>query len=87
MNRGVGWVLKDTNEVLLKCKCVGKVNEARSSCMLVFFLNFYSYFVHIPPLYMSEWSSKSIETKAIFTKIEMNNEWNVHFFQNIPLGI
>ena len=25
---------------------------------------------------------KSIETEAVFTKIEMNNEWNVNSFQN-----
>ena len=31
--------------------------------------------------------SKSIETEAIFTKREMNNEWNVYFFPNSALGI
>ena len=25
---------------------------------------------------------KSIETEAVFTKKEINNEWNVHFLQN-----
>ena len=27
--------------------------------------------------------SKSIKTKAVFTKTEMNNEWNIHFLQNM----
>ena len=26
--------------------------------------------------------SKSIKTKAVFTKAEMNNEWNINFLQN-----
>ena len=25
---------------------------------------------------------KNIETEAVFTKAEMNNEWNIHFHQN-----
>ena len=29
-----------------------------------------------------ELSWKSIETEAVFTKTEMNNEWNVDFLQN-----
>ena len=28
-------------------------------------------------------SFKSIKTEAVFTKIEMNNEWNFNFLQNI----
>ena len=27
--------------------------------------------------------SKSIETKAVFTEIEMNNEWNINFIQKV----
>ena len=30
---------------------------------------------------------KSIKTEALFTKIEMNNEWNVKFLKNCPFGI
>ena len=26
--------------------------------------------------------SKSIKTKIVFTKLEMNNEWNIHFLPN-----
>ena len=29
----------------------------------------------------------SIQTEAVFTNTEMNNEWNINFFQNSPLGI
>ena len=25
---------------------------------------------------------KKYQTEAVFTKIKMNNEWNIHFFQN-----
>ena len=32
-------------------------------------------------------SSKSIETKAVFTKTEVNNKWNVDFIQNDDLVI
>ena len=31
--------------------------------------------------------SKSIEIETVFTKTEMNNEWNVNFLQNSYLGI
>ena len=31
--------------------------------------------------------SKSIEPEAVFTKIEMNNNWSISFFQNSLLGI
>ena len=30
---------------------------------------------------------KTIEIEDVFTKTEMNNEWNVNFLQNSPLGI
>ena len=36
---------------------------------------------------ISKMCSKSIETEAIFTKTEMDNEWNVKFLQNSFLGI
>ena len=29
---------------------------------------------------------KTIETKAVFTKIEKSNEWNIHFLQNNSQG-
>ena len=29
---------------------------------------------------------KSIETEAVFTKTEMNNEWNINFRQNTDIG-
>ena len=32
-------------------------------------------------------SSKVIETEAVFTQTEMNNEWNINFLQNSPLDI
>ena len=28
---------------------------------------------------------KGIKTEVVFTKIEMNNEWNFNFLQNSPL--
>ena len=30
---------------------------------------------------------KSIATKAVYTKAEMNNEWNINFLKNNPRGI
>ena len=30
---------------------------------------------------------KNIETEAVFTKTEFNNEWNVNFIQKIALCI
>ena len=30
---------------------------------------------------------KTIETKVLFTKTQMNNEWNINFQQNSPLNI
>ena len=29
-----------------------------------------------------ELCSKSIETEAVFTETDMNNEWNINFLQN-----
>ena len=37
------------------------------------------------PIYEMCW--KSIKTKAVFANIEMNNDWNITFLQNSPLGI
>ena len=31
--------------------------------------------------------SKTIPTQAVFTMIEMNNEWNINFLQNSSLWI
>ena len=30
---------------------------------------------------------KCIKTKDVFTKTEINNEWNINFLHNSPLGI
>ena len=38
-------------------------------------------------MFIYEACSKSIKTEAIFTKIEMNNEWNVNFLQNTYVGM
>ena len=32
-------------------------------------------------------SSKSTGAEAVFSKTDMNNEWNISFLQNSPLGI
>ena len=31
--------------------------------------------------------SKSIKTKAVFVKTEINNEWNINFLRNTSLDI
>ena len=36
---------------------------------------------------MREVNKKSIKTGTVFTKTEMNNEWNVNFLKNIPVSI
>ena len=38
-------------------------------------------------VYMYKVCSKNIKSEAVFTKTEMNNDWNVNFIQESHLGI
>ena len=53
-----------------------------SLCFICFFYSF-----NIFPNNMFILYSKSIKIKAVFTKTERNNEWNINFLQDGSLGI